>query len=143
MVYTIRQAAEVTGFSPDTLRYYEKIGLLNSPSRGPGDVRQYSDDDVKQLTSIHCLKKTGLSLEDLKEFIQNGECYKSSSNVLTDEDLRKILSRRDILSKHLENMERQYQELKTIIDRTKANLEYYNEILNEEPKTVMEKESFK
>ncbi|MDR9855049.1 MerR family transcriptional regulator [Paenibacillus sp. VCA1] len=142
-MYTIRQAAEVTGFSPDTLRYYEKIGLLNSPSRGPGDVRQYSDDDVKQLTSIHCLKKTGLSLEDLKEFIQNGECYKSSSNVLTDEDLRKILSRRDILSKHLENMERQYQELKTIIDRTKANLEYYNEILNEEPKTVMEKESFK
>jgi MerR family transcriptional regulator, aldehyde-responsive regulator len=55
-MYTIRQVAEITGFSPDTLRYYEKIGLLKSPERGSGGIRTYSNDNVA-IAEFHKLSK--------------------------------------------------------------------------------------
>ncbi|SEB98647.1 MerR family transcriptional regulator [Paenibacillus sp. GP183] len=129
-MYTIRQVAELTGFSPDTLRYYEKIGLLKSPQRGSGGVRTYSDDDVHQVTSVNCLKKTGLSLDDIKEFIQEGQCFHNSSSMLDPDDIQTISSRSQILSEHLNTMENQRRELDDIINQTRVKLNYYNDILN-------------
>jgi DNA-binding transcriptional MerR regulator len=133
-MYTIRQVAELTGFSPDTLRYYEKIGLLKSPERGSGGVRTYSDDNVLLLTSINCLKKTGLSLEDIKEFMQDDQCFNKHSSMWSDDDIKTLSSRSKILSEHLNKMEEQRQELDDIIKLTKKKLDYYNEILNENTK---------
>lgn len=45
-MYTIGNVAEMTGFSPDTLRYYEKIGLLPKPERSKGGKRTYDDDSI-------------------------------------------------------------------------------------------------
>jgi DNA-binding transcriptional MerR regulator len=128
-MYTIRQVAELTGFSPDTLRYYEKIGLLKSPERGSGGVRTYSDDNVHLLTSLNCLKKTGLSLEDIKEFIQEGQCFENHSSMWDLDDIQPLSSRSKILAEHLNRMEKQRQELDDIIKRTKEKLHFYNEIL--------------
>jgi DNA-binding transcriptional MerR regulator len=130
MLYTIRQVAELTGFSPDTLRYYEKIGLLKSPERGLGGVRTYSDDNVLSLNSINCLKKTGLSLEDIKEFIQEGQCFENHSSMWDLDDIQTLSNRSKILSEHLNSMEKQRRELDDIIKRTKEKLDYYNDILN-------------
>jgi DNA-binding transcriptional MerR regulator len=129
-MYTIRQVAELTGFSPDTLRYYEKIGLLKSPQRSSGGVRTYSDDDVNLVTSLNCLKKTGLSLEDIKEFIQEGQCFENHSSMWDLDDIQTLSSRSKILSEHLNSMEKQRRELDDIIKRTKEKLDYYNDILN-------------
>ncbi|MDF2647138.1 MAG: Transcriptional regulator, MerR [Paenibacillus sp.] len=139
-MYTIRQVAELTGFSPDTLRYYEKIGLLKSPQRGSGDVRLYSDDNVRLVKSINCLKGTGLSLENIKEFIQEGQCFANPSALWGDDDVQAISSRSEILSKHLNRMEQQRQDLDDIIKQTKDKLDYYNGILNENIKPITEKE---
>lgn len=128
-MYTIRQVAELTGFSPDTLRYYEKIGLLKSPLRGSGGVRTYNDENVQLLTSLNCLKKTGLSLEDIKEFIQAGHCFEKHSSMWDADDIQTLSSRSKILSKHLNRMEKQRRELDDIIKRTKEKLDYYNEIM--------------
>jgi DNA-binding transcriptional MerR regulator len=130
-MYTIRQVAELTGFSPDTLRYYEKIGLLKSPERGSGGVRTYSNDNVQLLNSINCLKKTGLSLEDIKEFIKEDQCFINHSSMWNVEEIKTISSRSKILSEHLNEMEKQRQELDEIIQLTKKKLDYYNKILNE------------
>lgn len=127
-MYTIRQAAEITGFSPDTLRYYEKMGLLKPTERGPGGVRKYTDDNVQLLTSLKCLKKTGLSLEDIKEFVQEGQCFANHSP-LQEEEHQLIRSRIEILTEHLNRMEEQRQALNDIIDQTKSKLDYYNELL--------------
>lgn len=128
-MYTIRQAAELTGFSPDTLRYYEKIGLLKSPQRVSGGVRIYSEDNVHLLTSLNCLKKTGLSLEDMKEFIQEGQCFKNHTSKCDVDDIQTISSRSKILSNHLDRMEKQRQELDAIIQLTKERLLFYTEKL--------------
>jgi DNA-binding transcriptional MerR regulator len=139
-MYTIRQVAKLTGFSPDTLRYYEKIGLLKSPERSSGGVRTYSNDNVQLLTSINCLKKTGLSLEDIKEFIQEEQCISNHSSMWSTEEIKTISSRSKILSEHLTRMDKQRQALDDIIQLTKKKLDYYNEILNENTKLEEVKE---
>ena len=131
-MYTIRQVAELTGFSPDTLRYYEKIGLVESPRRGSGGVRTYGSDDVRRLTSIQCLKKTGLSLEEMKKFIQDGRCLKKiPSSAWSAEDLRSISSRSALLAEHLSRMEQQRRDLDAIIEETREKLQYYREIMDD------------
>jgi DNA-binding transcriptional MerR regulator len=129
-MYSIRQVAKITGFSPDTLRYYEKIGLFKSPQRGKGGVRKYTDDNIHLLTSLNCLKKTGLSLEDIKEFIHEGQCFENHSLVWDVDDIHTLLSRSKIFSEHLNRMEKQRRELDDIIEQTKMKLDYYNQILN-------------
>ncbi|WP_199616013.1 MerR family transcriptional regulator [Paenibacillus alkalitolerans] len=131
-MYSIGQAAELTGFSIDTLRYYEKIGLTKPPERGPGGLRSYSEEDVRMLSSLHCLKKTGLSLEEMKEFLQEGQCFANPAFPLSAEDREVIASRSKILSEHLARMEAQYLALASVIGQTREKLDFYNGILEKE-----------
>lgn len=131
-MYSIGQAAELTGFSIDTLRYYEKIGLTKPPERGPGGLRSYSEDDVRLLTSLHCLKKTGLSLDEMKAFLQEDRCFADLESPLSAEDREIIASRVTILSDHMTRMEEQYFALMRIIEETREKLDFYNGILEKE-----------
>lgn len=131
-MYSIGQVAELTGFSIDTLRYYEKIGLTKPPERGPGGLRSYSEEDLRMLSSLHCLKKTGLSLEEMKAFLQEGRCFATPAFPLSAEDREIIESRTQILSEHLTRMEAQYLALASIIGQTKEKLDFYNGILEKE-----------
>lgn len=90
-------------------------------------MRQYSDDHVQMMASLKCLKSAGLSLEDIKEFIQEGQCFKDRS-ALGEEELQLVGSRVQILAKHLQEMEKQRQVLDEIIHQTKIRLDYYHEL---------------
>ncbi|WP_426445305.1 MerR family transcriptional regulator [Paenibacillus sp. S-38] len=131
-MYSIGQAAELAGFSIDTLRYYEKIGLTKPPRRGPGGLRLYSEDDVRLLSSLHCLKKTGLSLEEMKAFLQEGRCFADPPIPLSGEDREAIESRTNILSEHLTRMEAQYAALASVIGQTREKLDFYHRLLEKE-----------
>ncbi|NOU96621.1 MerR family transcriptional regulator [Paenibacillus sp. LMG 31456] len=58
------------GTTEDTLRYYEKIGLLSQVQRKQNKHRIYSDTDKEMLLLIKCLKKTGMSLEEIRPFLE-------------------------------------------------------------------------
>lgn len=60
-VYGISVAAELSGFGPQTLRYYERWGLL-TPTRTEGGTRRYSDDDLERLSRIAELVTQGINL---------------------------------------------------------------------------------
>jgi DNA-binding transcriptional MerR regulator len=60
--YSPRQVADKTGFSIDTLRYYEKIGLLVSIARTSGGRRIFTEDDVAWLSILQCLRETGMPI---------------------------------------------------------------------------------
>jgi DNA-binding transcriptional MerR regulator len=68
--YTPGQVVEKTGFSLDTLRYYEKFGLLESVGRTSGGRRQYRDDDVGWLEMLRCLRDTGMPIARMLEFAE-------------------------------------------------------------------------
>ena len=69
MSYTIKQMSELTGLPASTLRYYDKQGLLPNLRRDHNNVRIFSEEDYKNLRLIDCLKRSGLSIKDIRRFI--------------------------------------------------------------------------
>jgi len=63
----IGKLSELTGLSIDTLRYYERIGLIDPPFR-QGGQRLYDPDAVRWIDFLKALKATGMSLEDMKRY---------------------------------------------------------------------------
>jgi MerR family transcriptional regulator/heat shock protein HspR len=68
-VYVISVAAELAGVHPQTLRIYERKGLLD-PSRSPGGSRRFSDEDLAQLARIQQLTSAGLNLEGVRRVLE-------------------------------------------------------------------------
>lgn len=67
MKYSIGQFAELSGFSIDTLRYYEKQRLL-FPTRDKNNRRFYTEKDVAWISFISRLKKTGMSIKKMQKY---------------------------------------------------------------------------
>jgi MerR family transcriptional regulator/heat shock protein HspR len=67
-VYIISVAAELAGVHPQTLRIYERKGLIE-PYRTPGGTRRYSDEDLERLTLIQELTNAGVNLEGVRRIL--------------------------------------------------------------------------
>jgi DNA-binding transcriptional MerR regulator len=75
--YTVSQLAAAVGSSADTLRYYEKVGLLPEPPRTPSGYRQYDDDARDRLAFIRGAQRLGLTLSDVRDLLavrDTGSC---------------------------------------------------------------------
>lgn len=68
-VFSIKQTAKQSGISEDTIRYYEKIGLLPRAERRENGHRIYRVEDIQTLQLVACLKKTGMSLDEMRPFL--------------------------------------------------------------------------
>lgn len=68
-LFVISVAAELAGMHPQTLRQYDRMGLVQ-PSRAPGRARRYSQRDVEKLQEIQNLSHDGVSLEGIKRIMQ-------------------------------------------------------------------------
>ncbi len=68
--FTIGEAAKIVNISPSALRYYEKMGLLPCVHRTHNGLRVYSEADVKWLLIIEYMKKTGMSIRNIKQYIE-------------------------------------------------------------------------
>lgn len=66
----IREMAQRTGISDDTLRFYERIGLLPPVSRNHGGIRKYSEYHVQYVALIQSLKASGMSLEEIQQYME-------------------------------------------------------------------------
>ena len=65
----IRELAQVTGISAQTIRYYESIGLMPDPQRADNNYRQYSPDAIERLRFIASARRLGFSLTDIGEIL--------------------------------------------------------------------------
>lgn len=68
-VYVISVAASLAGMHPQTLRIYERRGLID-PYRTPGGTRRYSDEDIERLELIQELTEAGVNLEGVKRIME-------------------------------------------------------------------------
>jgi DNA-binding transcriptional MerR regulator len=66
--YSPSEAAERSGFSLDTLRYYERAGLLTPVARTAGGRRAYSDGDLEWLSLVRCLRDTGMPIAQVRRY---------------------------------------------------------------------------
>lgn len=68
-VYVISVAAELAGMHPQTLRQYDRLGLV-SPARSPGRGRRYSHRDVERLRRVQALSQDGVNLEGIRRILE-------------------------------------------------------------------------
>ncbi|NMO91820.1 MerR family DNA-binding protein [Actinomycetospora sp. TBRC 11914] len=74
---TISDLAACTGLRPDTVRYYERVGLMPTPARTSGDHRRYGAPAVDRLRFIRGAQRLGLRLDDIRSLLavrDTGEC---------------------------------------------------------------------
>jgi DNA-binding transcriptional MerR regulator len=69
-IFSPSQAAEQSGFSLDTLRYYERIGLLDDIDRTPSGHRCFRDDDMEWLGILRCLRDTGMPIAQMRRYAE-------------------------------------------------------------------------
>ncbi len=70
MTYAIAEAAHRSGLSIDTLRYYERMELIDPPARDSGGRRAYNDDDLAWLEFLTKLRTTGMPIRMMREYAQ-------------------------------------------------------------------------
>jgi DNA-binding transcriptional MerR regulator len=71
--YSIREASALTGLPASTLRYYESIGVIAPVGRGESSGhRVYDEHDLDQLMWVACLAATGMSVNDMRDYVANG-----------------------------------------------------------------------
>ena len=100
----ISKVSETTGISADTLRYYERIGLLPPVTRTESGIRDYDESDLKRVEFIKCMRSAGLSIEVLIEYVglvaQGDETAETRRTILVEqrehlidkiEELEKVL----------------------------------------------------
>jgi DNA-binding transcriptional MerR regulator len=89
-IFSPSQAAEQSGFSLDTLRYYERIGLLDGIDRAPSGHRRFRDEDIEWLGVLRCLRETGMPIAQMRryaELARDGQATLAERlNLLTEHD---------------------------------------------------------
>lgn len=67
---TIREVSEKYGISQDTLRYYERIGMIPKVTRGASGIRDYQESDLGWVELSKCMRGAGLSVESIIEYVK-------------------------------------------------------------------------
>jgi len=102
---TIAEAASLSGLSAHTLRYYERIGLLDPVARGAGNQRRFDAQDLAWLAFLQRLRMTGMSIRDMWRFAElrrGGEETISERRMLLEEHRDEVLERIVELQRDLE-----------------------------------------
>ncbi|MDR3115076.1 MAG: MerR family transcriptional regulator, partial [Treponema sp.] len=82
---TIAEVAERYGLSTDTLRYYERIGLLAPVPRTKGGIRDYGEIDLMVVDFVKCMRSAGIPVESLIEYmtlLQQGETTRETRKAI-------------------------------------------------------------
>ncbi len=108
--YTVQQAAALSGLSEHTLRYYERIGLIQPVLRQrTSGHRRYSSADLTKLETLACLRATGMPIEQMRRYFalrSHGADAAAEQQALLAEHLHELHRRMAALQQHIQYVER-------------------------------------
>ncbi|HEV8556387.1 MAG TPA: MerR family transcriptional regulator [Actinophytocola sp.] len=117
MTYAIAEAAHQSGLSIDTLRYYERIELIDPPARDSGGRRAYSDDDLAWLNFLTKLRTTGMPIRLMREYAK-----------LRHQGLATATRRKQILVEHRKDVLDRIADLQTCLEVLNYKITNYEQI---------------
>ena len=127
----IAEVSEHYGISSDTLRYYERIGLIPPVNRNRGGIRDYGDIDVRRVEFIKCMRSAGLPIEVLIEYVG-----------LVQQGDGTMKARKEILMEQRELLAARMKEMHKTLDILDHKIEgYENAVLKREKEIVQIEES--
>jgi DNA-binding transcriptional MerR regulator len=121
-LYTPGQVAEQTGFSLDTLRYYERVGLLDDIARNSSGQRVFTEGDVGWLRILRCLRNTGMPIQRMvryAELARGGE--------------ETVAERLELLREHDRDIDEKIAHLRVEQDHIRGKIAYYEREMTQHP----------
>ena len=112
--YTIQEAAERTGVSVHTLRYYERIGLLGHVKRALNGHRRYTNGDLGWIRFLALLRNAGMSIQQMRTFV---ELERDGDSTLKE--------RCEMLEEHRQSLHRNIEDLTGHLQALEKKIEYY------------------
>lgn len=117
-MYTMKQVCQKLDMTYETLKYYCKEGLIPNVKRDKNNYRIFDDNNINWISSLTCLKKCGMSIQDMKKYL--GLCLQGSSS---------IPDRKEMLAAQRKLLIQKMNELKESIDFIDWKQNFYDEIL--------------
>ena len=114
----IAEVVEEYGLSADTLRYYERIGLLRPVRRNASGVRDYGEEDCARISFVKCMRGANVSIEALIEYMQ-----------LFDEGDSTLEARRQILIEQRDAARERLELIQEGLDRLDYKIAHYDELI--------------
>lgn len=118
-MYTIGQVSEMFGLPISTLRYYDKQGLFPGMKRSSG-IRKFGVRELEILRLIECLKKSGLEIRDIKQFID-----------WCEEGPATFTQRKELLDKQKATVEAEIAHMNRVLDMLKFKCWYYEQAIHD------------
>ncbi len=123
--YTVKEVAQIMKISAHTVRYYDNEGLIPFVSRTQSNARMFSEYDLSWIRTVHCLRATNLSINDIKKYIEL--CLKGNKTI---PQRAKIIFNQE---KNLKEYLKQLQEQMKVLQIKKK---YYTNLLKNKSKDV-------
>lgn len=111
---TIAEVSKKLNISADTLRYYERIGLIPPVPRNKSGIRDYDDNSIGWINFIKCMRKAGLPIEVLIEYValyQIGDSTNEARKNLLIEQREELLAKINELKETLEYLNNKDREI--------------------------------
>ena len=119
MEYTIKQAAKRMGVSVPTLRYYDKEGLLPFIDKKKNGTRIFKEEDFQGLSVISCMKKSGVSIKDIRKYMK-----------LCEDGDGTLKERLDIFLERKNDVLRQMEEMQEVLKTIEYKINYYEKAIS-------------
>lgn len=114
----ISEVSKQFSLSADTLRYYERIGLIPAIKKNQSGNRHYCDDDLKWIEFVKCMRKAGLPIDVLVEYLA---LYKQGDETIENRRLLLIEQRKQLVE--------QIHEMQVTCDRLSQKIDNYDNIM--------------
>ncbi|WP_207694903.1 hypothetical protein DOK67_0002806 [Enterococcus sp. DIV0212c] len=112
----IKKISELSGVSADTIRYYERIGLIPPVKRSDNGIRNFDEEDLRWIVFSRQMRKAGLSIESLVEYL-----------TLFQVGNETVPARKEIIADQIAELKEKASELNTAIERLEFKLANYDE----------------
>lgn len=118
-MYTMKQTCNKVGMTYEALKFYCNEGLVPNVKRDENNRRVFDENDVLWITSLTCLKNCGMSIKDMKSYIDL--CMRGESS---------IPERKIILNELKESLKKKMDDLEESIDYIDQKQQFYDDVLS-------------
>src|SRR6266487_2716650 len=125
----IAEVSEQYGLSSDTLRYYERVGLIPPVHRNESGIRDYNELDLRRVDFIKCMRSAGLPIEVLIDYV-----------ALVQKGDKTIEARKEILKEQRQLLTVRIQEMQKTLDILDHKLEVYEKAVLKKEKQIVQAE---
>jgi len=125
----IAEVSEKYGLSVDTLRYYERVGLIPPVNRNDGGIRDYNELDLRRVDFIKCMRSAGLPVEVLIEYV-----------ALVQQGDKTIEARKEILIEQRKLLVDRMNEMQKTLDILEHKIEVYEKAVLKKEKQIVQAE---